>query len=66
MITDADRRLVTRARELAAARGADELRAIAGSRPGDDPVLVLTDALGVAQQLLGELAAVIRRLDGDA
>jgi hypothetical protein len=63
-ITDADRRLVTRARELAAARDAGALRVIAGSRPGTDNAMVYGEALGVAQYLLGELAAVIARLGG--
>jgi len=64
-ITDADRRLAARARELAAAPDMDAVRAIV-SRPGTDDNMVRAEALGVAQYLLGQLAAVIERLDGDA
>ena len=63
-LTDADRRLAARARELAAAQDADALRVIAGSRPGTDNAMVFGEALGIAQYLLGELAAAIERLDG--
>ena len=62
-ITDADRRLATRARELAAAQDADALRVITG-RAGTDNAMAYAEALGVAQYLLGELAAVVDRLDG--
>jgi hypothetical protein len=62
-ITDADRRLVTRSRELADAHDMDALRVIAGSRPGVDGNMVRAEVLGVAQYLLGELASLIERLE---
>jgi hypothetical protein len=62
-ITDADRRLVTRSRELADAHDMDALRVIAGGRPGVDGNMVRAEVLGVAQYLLGELASLIERLE---
>jgi hypothetical protein len=60
-LTAADRDLIGRARELAAAIGTDALRAVTGAGPDTDPAMVIADALGRAQYLLGELAAVIER-----
>jgi hypothetical protein len=59
-ITDADRRLAARARELAESTGLEGVRNAAGDRKID----TYEEAFGVAQYLLGELAAIIARLDG--
>jgi prevent-host-death family protein len=60
LITDADRHLIARARELAGTPPEGN-RAYTGL--GDD-VSAASAALGQAKDLLGELAAIITRLDG--
>jgi hypothetical protein len=60
-LTDIDRRMITKAREVAALRDADARR----ERYGDsDSEMSRAAALGEAQFLLLELAAIIKRLGG--
>lgn len=59
LITDADRRLAIRARELEAARDIQEHTGEA------DIHLAYIRAFGEARHLLGELAAIVDRLAGD-
>jgi hypothetical protein len=59
-LTDTDRSAIARAREVAALSG-EEIRLNTGY---DDPAMALAAAFGSAQHLLGELAAIITRLDG--
>jgi prevent-host-death family protein len=61
-LTDHDRRLVARALELAGTPP-DGNRAFTGN---DDHDHAAFEALGHAKHLLGELAAIITRLDGHA
>ena len=68
-LTYADWRAIARARELGAARSIDELRewtATGSFQEADcaDSAAILASALGVAQYLLPELAAIIERPDG--
>jgi prevent-host-death family protein len=63
-LTDFDRLIIARSRELADAWTTDSLRPIIGRDAGTDGELVRTEALGVARKLLGDLAAIIDRLDG--
>jgi hypothetical protein len=64
-LTAADRSLINRARALASARGVDAFRVVTDEpfRASDDAVY--SAALGYAQSLLGELAALAERLSGD-
>lgn len=59
-----DRRLIAQARELAGVWTTDSMRPLVGSAPEVSDDLVRVEALGVAKHLLGELAAIIARLDG--
>ena len=63
-LTDADRRLVARARALARTATTDEMRAVTGTPPGADWNMVTAEALGVAKYLLAELAVLAERLGG--
>lgn len=63
-LTDADRGIVARARELAGANDLPALAAVTGAPPDLPVVGVHAEALGVAQYLLGELAAIADRLGG--
>lgn len=60
-LTDHDRWLITKARELAQARNADELRAYTGQR---DHHAAHAYAFGAALPVLTELAAALERLAG--
>jgi hypothetical protein len=59
-LTDDDRRVIARARKLAAALTLDEVRAVTGMECRDT-ALVDADALALAQHLLGELASIAER-----
>jgi hypothetical protein len=61
MITDNDRRLAARARELAAINRIDALRERYGTSSTE---AALTDQWGESAHLLAELAAIVNRLDG--
>jgi hypothetical protein len=63
MLTDADRRNIAQARELAGAWTTDSLRPVTGGAE-DDGEMVRTEALGIARKLLGDLLAIIDRGDG--
>jgi len=54
--------VIARARQLAALRGTDAIRAYTGTGDTD---LAYAEALGEAQHLLGALAAIAERLGGD-
>ena len=60
-LCDADRRIVARARELAGLP-ADRNREFTGN---DDDAGARAEVLGLAKYLLGELADLAERLDGD-
>ena len=60
-LTDEDRRLIAKARELAWLR-ADGIRKATGQQ---DTGMAFAAALGQAQHLLNELAAIITRLTED-
>lgn len=62
-LTGADRDIVARARKLAAASTADEVREYAGET---DTSFAYADAFGQARRLLAELAAIAERVAGDA
>jgi len=59
-LTDHDRRIIARARQLAESSGLEGVRSAAGDREID----TYAEAFGVAQYLLAELAAIIDRLGG--
>jgi hypothetical protein len=59
-LTDTDRQRTTQARELAEAASLEEIRKAAGS--GLD---TYAEAYGVARVRLGDLLAIIDRLDGE-
>jgi hypothetical protein len=61
-LTTADRSLINRARALASARGVDAFRVATGMQDQADDDLVYSGALGDAQALLGQLAALAERL----
>ena len=61
-LTDTDRGAIDRARKLAALGGLDAIREHAGQ---DDNAAALASVFGAAQYLLGELLAIINRLDGE-
>jgi hypothetical protein len=61
-LSKTDQATIRRARELAVASGVDELRAWTGRDA--DTIAVLTSALGSAQFLLLELAAIAERAAG--
>lgn len=61
-LTERDRSIIARARELINAHDVEELRQAAGSGPDTDSAMVYGQALGVTQHLLGELIIVITRL----
>lgn len=63
-LTDIDRRVIARSRELAATSDSGALRILIGSDPGTDWAMLRAEALGVARFLLVEMAAIIDRLDG--
>lgn len=66
-LTDHDRKIIAEARELAAPRDSDALRAsleAAGTLKGGEPdEMVYPAAFGHARWLLGELAVIAGRLD---
>lgn len=68
-LTDVDRRMITKAREVAALKSTDAMRERYGKTEYEiaqgetDGDMARADALGEAQFLLGELAAIIGRLD---
>ena len=62
-LTDADRDIIMRARDLAGAHGDAAVREVTGAPPHAISAMVYSEALGAAQYLLGELAAIIERLD---
>ena len=61
-LTDRDRDIMAKARELAELRGADAIRACTGEA---DITMAVAAAFGVAQSLLAEQAAIINRLTGE-
>jgi hypothetical protein len=62
-LTDSDRRIIRRARELDALRGLDAIRERFGEA---DNAMALAHAFGSAQHYLAELADLAERLgDGD-
>jgi hypothetical protein len=65
-LTDADRDIIARARELAGALDLAALRAVTGASPELPVTLVHADALGIAQHLLAGLAAIAERPGGQA
>jgi hypothetical protein len=60
-LTTEDRSLINRARALASARGVDAFRVVTGMQDEDSYDAVYGSALGTAQFLLGELAAMAER-----
>jgi hypothetical protein len=62
-LTDTDRRAIAHARKLTALGDLDDLRGHY-EMPADDTAMVLATALGDAKWILGELVAVITRMDG--
>ncbi|HLI38891.1 MAG TPA: hypothetical protein VKV80_16365 [Streptosporangiaceae bacterium] len=65
-LTDADRRTIARARELAALKDTTAVQAAAGTA-GDDMTgiaMAYARVLGRAQDMLAELAAIAERLGG--
>lgn len=58
-LTDADRHIIARARELAALDG-EKIREQAGE---DDPAMALAEFAGRARYVLAELLAIINRLE---
>ena len=65
-LTAADRDIIARARKLAAAHGDAAVREATAAPEAAVSAMVYSDALGVAQYLLGELAAIIERPGGQA
>jgi hypothetical protein len=57
-LTDSQRALLGRAREIAAVHDLDAIRAAIGT-DATDPAMVYGEALGVAQHLLTELAILL-------
>ena len=64
-LSGADRSLINRARALASARGVDAFRVVTGQQDQAHDDVVYLVALGEAQFLLRELAALAERLGGD-
>ena len=62
-LTAADRRIIAKAHEVAALTSADSMREHYGQTDGD---MARAAALGQAQFLLAEMAAIIARLTADA
>ena len=62
-LTDVQRRMIARAREVAALKDTDAMRERYGVTDG---TMARADTLGEAQFLLGELAAIITRLAWDS
>ena len=62
-LTDHDRRIIDHARQLAETRDLETTRKAAGSPAGLDVNLVYAEAFGVARVRLGDLIAIIERLD---
>ena len=60
-LSAADRSLINRSRALASARGADAFRVATGQQYEASDVAAHIHALGYAQGLLGELAALAER-----
>jgi hypothetical protein len=60
-LTDIDRRMIAKAHEVAALKSTDSRRERYGDTDGE---MARAAALGEAQFLLEELAAIIKRLDG--
>jgi hypothetical protein len=63
-LTPADRSLINRARALSTARGVDAFRVATGEQDQADDDAVYFGAVGLAQYLLAELAALAERLGG--
>ena len=59
-LTDAERRMIARARNLSGAADLEEIRRAAA----DPEIGSYAEAFGAARYLLGELAAIIDRLGG--
>jgi hypothetical protein len=64
-LTDADREIIARARDLAAAHGDAAIRKVTAAPESTVSAMVYSDALGVAQYLLGEVVAIAERLAGE-
>jgi hypothetical protein len=62
-LTDADRRAINRAGEVAAVAGLDAVRERTGEA---DIAAAYAGAFGLAQWVIGDLLAIIDRLDGHA
>jgi hypothetical protein len=58
-LTDADRRIIAKARALSDAAGLEAVRGAAAPE-----ITTYAEAYGVARYLLGELTAIIDRLNG--
>jgi len=63
-LTEADRHIITMARELAGAHGDAAVREVTGAPSYDISAMVYAEALGRAQYLLAELVAIAERLGG--
>ncbi len=64
VLSDLDRRVIAKARELAGAHGIDALRKVTGTK-SDDPALIYGEAFGASQVWLRELIVLAERLAGD-
>jgi hypothetical protein len=67
ILSDSDRATLERAAELQALKGADQVRQWAGTDNYDvaSTLSSFVEAFGASQTLLGDLAAIVRRLDDD-
>ena len=63
-LTDEDRQIIAKARELAEALTSEAVREVTGCGPVG-PALVFIDAFGRAQVMLGDLADLAERLGDD-
>jgi len=63
-LTSKDMDTISRALDLAKATGVDELRVVTGTQT-ENPLTVLTDAVGTAQHLLRELVLIVEGLASD-
>ena len=68
ILSDSDRATLERAAELQALRSADQVRQWAGADNYDvaSTLSSFVEAFGASQALLGDLAAIVRRLDDPA
>ncbi len=64
-LTATDLRIIDRARAFSEAFTTDALRAVTGTPAKEDGAAVRIEALGTGQFLIGELIAIISRLDDE-